>query len=131
MKEAQKMGKDIRYVLGYSNFTFELWMILHKYPCNKILADRTQYLEFINKAYNENFKSLKKFKNEKEFHRILSNLTLDDVINAVNRAKAIMLDKSNNGLTEKNYKGYKYYVDNPSLSIYKSIEKILTACKLI
>ena len=131
MKEAQKMGKDIRYVLGYSNFTFELWMILHKYPCNKILADRTQYLEFINKAYNENFKSLKKFKNEKEFHRILSNLTLDDVKDAINRAKSIMSDKSINGLIEKNYKGYKYYVDNPSLSIYKSIEKILTTCEII
>lgn len=59
------MGKDIRYVLGYSNFTFELWMILHKYPCNKILADRTQYLEFINKADNENFKSLKNSKTKK------------------------------------------------------------------
>lgn len=56
MKEAQKMGKDIRYILGYSNFTFELWMILHKDPCNKILTDRTKYRELINKAYNENFK---------------------------------------------------------------------------
>lgn len=42
-----------------------------------------------------------------------------------------MSDKSINGLIEKNYKGYKYYVDNPSLSIYKSIEKILTTCEII
>ena len=28
MKAAQNSGKDIKYKLGYSNFTFELWMIL-------------------------------------------------------------------------------------------------------
>ena len=26
MKEAEKLGKNIKYKLGYSNFTFELWM---------------------------------------------------------------------------------------------------------
>jgi hypothetical protein len=29
MKEA-KTQKKITYYLGYSNFTFELWMVLHK-----------------------------------------------------------------------------------------------------
>lgn len=30
MESAQNLGKSIKYKLGYSNFTFELWMILHK-----------------------------------------------------------------------------------------------------
>ena len=29
MREAESSGKDIQYRIGYSNFTFELWMILH------------------------------------------------------------------------------------------------------
>ena len=34
MKEADRQ-KKIKYQLGYSNFTFELWMILHK-KCHQI-----------------------------------------------------------------------------------------------
>lgn len=33
MNEAKKQ-KKITYMLGYSNFTFELWMVLHKQDCN-------------------------------------------------------------------------------------------------
>ena len=42
MKEA-KDQKGIKYDLGYSNYTFELWMVLHKRNCNGPLTDRTQY----------------------------------------------------------------------------------------
>ena len=34
MSDAEQLGKDIKYKLGYSNFTFELWIILHKTDCN-------------------------------------------------------------------------------------------------
>ena len=34
MKAVQRTGKQITYKLGYSNFTFELWIILHKMDCN-------------------------------------------------------------------------------------------------
>lgn len=52
MKEAQGIGKDIKYNIGYSNFTFELWIILHKSECNGALTHRNQYLELLNKAYD-------------------------------------------------------------------------------
>ncbi|MDQ2087758.1 RloB family protein [Herbivorax sp. ANBcel31] len=58
MKEASQLGKQIKYNLGYSNFTFELWMILHKIDFNKPLSNRDQYLQYINSAYNQSFKSL-------------------------------------------------------------------------
>lgn len=35
------------------------------------------------------------------------------------------------GWREKEYKGNKYYEDNPSLTIYESIEKILMDCGII
>jgi len=43
MKEA-KTQKKITYELGYSNFAFELWMVLHKRDCNGPLNHRKQYL---------------------------------------------------------------------------------------
>lgn len=29
LKESSKQGKQLKYHLAYSNFTFELWMVLH------------------------------------------------------------------------------------------------------
>ncbi|MEF9922260.1 MAG: RloB domain-containing protein [Anaerovoracaceae bacterium] len=132
MKEAgsSKVGKNVVYLLGYSNFTFELWIVLHKVDCNGAIADRSQYLALINRAYAENFDSLKQYKKKIEFERILNNLTLDDVREAIKRAKNIMQKNKENGLALQQYKGYKYYRENPSLSIWQTIEKILKDCEL-
>ena len=59
MKKAESLGKKVKYYLGYSNLTFELWMILHKIDCFKTFADRKQYLDEINKAYKKKYLSLK------------------------------------------------------------------------
>ncbi|WP_244834431.1 hypothetical protein [Clostridium sp. BJN0001] len=46
-------------------------------------------------------------------------------------AKRIMQNNEKNGYTLKQYKGYKYYKENPSLAIWEVIEKILKDCSLI
>ena len=68
MKEA-KTQKNITYKLGYSNFTFELWMVLHKRDCNGHLNSRSQYLESINKAFDEDFENFQHYKHEKNFKK--------------------------------------------------------------
>ena len=129
MKEAQKNGK-VKYRLGYSNFAFELWMILHKADCNGPLHHRSDYLPLLNSAYSEQFESLDKYKKEDNFKRILSKLTLDDVGQAIRRSKGIMRRNEENGCTLHEYKGHKYYKENPALSIGEVIEKILVECGL-
>jgi hypothetical protein len=52
------------------------------------------------------------------------------VINAINRAKLIMQKNKDNRYTLHQYKGYKYYKENPSLDIWEPIEKILKDCGL-
>lgn len=133
MKEAQsnRVGKGITYHLGYTNFTFELWIVLHKADCNGILAHRRQYLAPINRAYKENFENLDQYKHEDNFKRVLSKLTLDDVREGIRRAKAIMQKNKEDGFVLKHYKGYSYYKESPSLSIWETIEKILKDCKLL
>ena len=127
LKEAKEQ-KHVEYRLGYTNLTFELWVILHKKECNSPFSDRSQYLAPINSAYNEKFNSLKSYKEERNFKQCLSKLSLSDVNDAVKRAKKITQNNKEIGNSQKSYKGFKYYQDNPSLSIWKIVEEILTEC---
>ena len=36
MKAAEDLKKQVRYKFGYSNFTFDLWMILHMADCGLV-----------------------------------------------------------------------------------------------
>jgi hypothetical protein len=131
MKKAQRIGKDIKYHIGYSNFTFELWIVLHKANCNGMLTHRRQYLAPINNAYSEDFENLDQYKHQDNFERVLKKLTLDDVRDAILRAKSIMQNNKTCGFVLQQNKGFSYYKENPSLSIWEAIEKILKDCKLL
>ncbi len=131
LRKAEKSGKQVKYNLGYSNFAFELWIVLHKADCNASLIHRRQYLEPINRAYNENFENVREYKREDNFKRLLGRLSIQDVICAIERAKHIMQRNIENGYVMQQYKRYKYCGENPSLSIWESVEKILKDCRLI
>lgn len=131
MKKAQGIGKNIQYKLGYSNFTFELWIVLHKADCNTTLTHRSQYLRPLNQAYNDHFENLDTYKSENNFKRVLSRLSLPDVRAAINRSRSIMKRNVDNQFILYNISGYKYYKDNPSLTIYSVIEEILNDCRLL
>ena len=131
MKQAEHIGKDITYRLRYSNFTFELWMILHMTYCSRALTHRRQYITLINNAYQEQFENLDQYKHEKNFKRILGKLSIEHVKMAVRCAKAIMEKNEESDYVLQQYKGYQYYNENPSLPIWKIIERILKDCKLI
>lgn len=132
IRDANKLkGCSFKYELRYSNFTFELWMILHKVDCNGILTDRTQYLQPINRAYSESFESLDKYKEEKGFAKCLSKLTLDDVKSAIRRSDRLMSLKESRGIDPQEYKGFRYYKDNPALTIWEPVKRILSDCNLL
>lgn len=130
MKQAQSLGKQIKYYNGYSNFTFELWMVLHKIDCNGSLSHRRQYITYINSAYNEKFEVLDQYKHEANFKRVLGKLSLDNVKDAIERSKKIMQRNQECGYTLQQYRAYYYYKENPSLYIWGAIEKILRDCGL-
>lgn len=77
MKAVRNSGKSITYRMGYSNFSFELWIILHTGDCNGRLTHRKQYLAPLNRAYHENFDTLDQYKHENNFKRLLSKLSLN------------------------------------------------------
>ena len=131
MKKAKEMGKQINYKFGYTNLTFDLWIILHKSNCNASFAHRKQYIDPINRTFNEKYENMDDYKHENNFKRILNSLTLSDVIEAIKRSKLIMQRNKENGYVLQEYKGYKFYKENPSLDIWEVIEKIFRDCELI
>ena len=131
MKAAKSVGKQISYKFGYTNLTFDLWIILHKSDCNVAIAHRKNYINSLNRAYDEHFEDMKEYKHENNFKRCLGKLSLTNVIDAVNRANQIMARNKENGYVLQQYKGYKYYKENPSMSIHEIIGKILKDCDLI
>ena len=114
----KKLKKQITYRFGYSNFTFDLWIVLHKMDCRGSYSHRKQYLTPINKAYGKKFENMDEFKHEDNFSGCLKQLSLENVRIAVKRAKEIMETNKRNGYTLHQYKGYSYYKENPSLMIW-------------
>lgn len=104
---------------------------MHKSDCNGTLAHRSQYLAPLNRAYGEKFENLDQYKHETHFKRVLGKLCLDDVRQAIRRSKVIMGRNKEAGYALQQYKGYQYYKENPSLSIWEIIEKILRECELL
>ncbi len=106
-------------------------MVLHKENCNAHTEHRDHYLRNVNSAFGERFSELSTYKEESNFKRILRKITLDDVKAAVRRANSIMQRNTGNGLRLLEHRGFKYYRDNPSLTVHESVEKILKECGLI
>ena len=129
--DVKKLRKSIIYKWGYSNLSFDLWIILHKQNCNAELASVDSYLNYINRAFEMHFESMKKYKEEANFKRCLGKLDFRDVLSALGRAKVIMKRNEENGYSMTQFKGYTYYIHNPALDLWQPIEQILNDCHLL
>ena len=132
LKNVKKINRKINYKLGYSNFSFDLWIILHKKQQKSAVSHRKQYVKGINKAFNENFQFIDDYKEERNFKRILKQITLEDVISAVNNANEIRrMNEENFKCNYRKYGQIEYYTENPDMTINECIEQILEECGAI
>ena len=131
INETKKVCNISVYELGYSNFTFDLWMVLHK--CNLIspVSDRYQYYTYINKAYNKSYLHMDDYKGEAEFKSCISQITLDDAIQAIDRSKKIRKRHKDNKDHLESHGRFSFYRDNPDLTINDIVEEILKDCGVI
>lgn len=130
MKKAARMKKVRKYNLGYSNYSFDLWIILHKSNMRIKRTHRSDYLSDINRNFNTHFESMSKYKEETNFKRLLNSLTLDNVINAISNAEKIE-QQNMRDYKKISHCGYEYYRENPSLSIHKCVKEILKTVGLL
>ena len=81
--------------------------------------------------YHEYFENLDEYKQKDNFKRVLNQLSLDDVKMAIQRSGQLMIRNQEKGFLRYQYKTYSYYAENPSLSIWESIKKIMTECGIL
>lgn len=115
------------YVSGYSNLSFDLWIVLHKATSNRAQNHRRDYLREIDHAFETNFASMDDYKCETNFLKVLNQISINDVRKAIERAKHIQNTRISNGDREHQHKGYVFFPKNPSLAIHPAIEKVLNA----
>lgn len=130
MKKAAGIKRVKKYYLGYSNYSFDLWIILHKSNTRIKRNHRSDYLADINRCFNTHFESMARYKEETNFKRLLNSLTLDDVINAISNAEKIE-QQNMRDYKKISHCGYEYYRENPSLSIHKCVKEILKTVGLL
>lgn len=99
MKKAEQAGKNVVYKFGYTNLTFDLWIILHKMNCNASYVHRKNYIEPLNRAFGTSFENMDEYKHENNFKRCLKQLDIVSVLEAISRAKEIMKRNEENGYT--------------------------------
>ena len=118
------------YKLGYSNFAFELWLILHKRTGNFSVANRSRYIEQINALYGMNFTKLKDNKNKGAFKKLLEQISLEDVKRAMRYSQEIRPYQEEIGHHMVEYRGFKYYRENPDLTVNECVELIFKECDI-
>lgn len=129
-KTVKREYKDFH--LGYSNLTFELWMILHRKCIFSYMAGKKLYLKEINKAFTKNFQSLAEYKRERNFKKILNDyIHLEEIQVAIENAERIRARKKESGATLVNVAKFQYYFDNPDCTIQECVKQILKECGII
>ena len=121
----------ISYELGYSNYTFELWMLLHVADMDHSVQDRKDYLSLINRWFHRDFANLDKFKQEAAFQGILDEfVTLDSIKQAIRRAEKIVEQNAQDRKASENYRGFTFYHDNPDVSVHEVVRLIFEVCEV-
>lgn len=132
VSNAKSIKGNICYELAYSNLTFELWLILHKEDVRRHFSNKNDYLPYIQRLYDVEFQSLREMKEEKNFKNgILSQITLQNIMDAIQRSEDIDKMHRNNGDIEQVYCGYRYYRKNPALNVHTVIKRVLRDAGLI
>ena len=130
LKEIKNNHRNYSYSLGYSNFAFELWLLLHKDYNFVSLAHRSSYIQPINEAFGTSFIRLKDNKHKEPFGKLLDKITLQDVKRAIATAESIRPTHIANGYSMVEYKGFEYFRENPDITVNECVKRIIKDCKI-
>lgn len=121
-EEAIDLAMDKQITLGYTNYCFDLWLILHKEDHYDRVNSSDGYIEELRKVYGlENNANVKK---RDQVKAILDKIDLEDIKAAVRRAEVITasnLEKESN----KTPQSYEYY-DNPDTQMHEMLKDVFS-----
>ncbi len=105
---------------AYSNVNFDLWLILHKQDYNKRVSKNDAYINDVRRVYG--LKRADDIKSEDVINKILGQITLKDVKEAIKRAENIRIIKEESD--SKNIFNTLIY-ENPDFSIHEFLRFVL------
>ena len=105
---------------AYSNVNFDLWLILHKQDYNKRVSKNDAYINDVRRVYG--LKRADDIKSEDVINKILGQITLKDVKEAIKRAENIRIIKEESD--SKNIFNTLTY-ENPDFSIHEFLRFVL------
>lgn len=114
----RKSGRHIYH--AYSNVNFDLWLILHKEDFNQSVTKNDAYIPDVRRIYG--LKPTDNIKKEEIINKILSQITLNDVKDAINRAEHIRKSKVK---ADSIKVGSTVVYSNPDFSIHEFLKFVL------
>ena len=105
---------------AYSTVNFDLWLILHKQDYNKRVSKNDAYINDVRRVYG--LKRADDIKSEDVINKILVQITLKDVKEAIKRAENIRIIKEESD--SKNIFNTLIY-ENPDFSIHEFLRFVL------
>lgn len=121
-KKIKKINKNAELALGYSNVSFELWLLMHKSNKTPVVHSAKGYWKDIKKVYKlDDIDTFDDYKSEKVFERVLKQITLNDVKAAIRRADKLQRDNAN---INRHTNELNHYEDNPSTSVHDVVKAI-------
>ena len=113
-EEAIDLAKENKIELGYSNYSFDLWLLLHKEDYFAVVPNQKEYEDELRRVYG--LPAEESIKRGRKVERILEQIEWPDIKTAIERAEKIAID--NEGRQENITAGNNIYYDNPDTQMH-------------
>lgn len=110
----KSIGKENKIELGYSNYSFDLWLILHKEDYFEVVQNQNDYADKLRQVYG--FSADTKIKKQEIVRKMMDQIELSDIKIAIQRGKKISKDNQDK-VQNKTPEGNGYY-NNPDTQMH-------------
>lgn len=129
-EEALDLSEKNKFTVGYSNINFDYWLTLHKLEINKIsYGEKTSndsYVKLLKETYK--LSTREDIKNLDTIRKIISKITFEDVLHAIECCKLIEKNNVSNFERKVNTPRGNSYYKNPDINVYKVVENLIKKC---
>ncbi|MBQ8908738.1 MAG: RloB domain-containing protein [Clostridia bacterium] len=129
-EEAIDLAMKNKFNVGYSNINFDYWLTLHKLDKSKIVygekSNNDAYVKLLKDTYKLSLRE--DIKNVETIKKIISKITFEDVLHAINCCKLIEKNNHQNSDRKINTPNGNSYYKNPDIKVYTIVEELIRKC---
>lgn len=117
-EEAIDLATDGGIILGYTNYCFDLWLLLHKEDYFNVVSSQDDYAQELRSVYGLDKEA--NIKKARQMERILKQISVTDIKAAILRAERMASDNLQKAVN-KTSQGRDYY-DNPDTQVHNLLK---------